>query len=74
MDSVWNGHDGGLVKTVARRVGVKVDDFTTDRLPELRRNLNRKLKQGSPVVLGSNQEVGGFGSEGKGATASTKLT
>lgn len=72
LDHVWNGHDGGLVKTVARRVGVKVDDFTTDRLPELRRNLNRRLKRGLPVVLGSNQEgiehwlvVAGFDDDGQ---------
>lgn len=52
--NVGLGHETPLLMSLGRSFGSRPEDLTTSRLRSLQGGINRSLKAGSPVILGSN--------------------
>ena len=69
LNNVEFGHELPLLVSLARSCGSRAENLTTSKPCSLRRAINRSLKIGSPVILGSNPAchwlvVAGFDGDG----------
>ena len=57
LANVKFGHELHLLASVAKAFGARPENLTNSRLRFIRTSINRTLKGGSPVILGSNRNV-----------------
>jgi len=57
LNNVKHGHELPLLMSLARSFGSRAENLTTSKLRSLLRAIERSLKMGSPVILGSDAKI-----------------